>query len=198
MFKIQFDRRNMTSRTKTYLVGKRYLIEKNANGGDRKSVRQNDALIQKDRSSKIIGDQLNIGSRTVERAAEFTQAVDKIVQLTGIVVNDILNGEITDPMDKIKDLADKDPHTIVRIIDCVVIDKISVASATARIEKEDYNRQTKEAEERRKQVDQQLREKREAEEAKERERLRIEHEARVKQENKLISTQIGVNKMSTP
>lgn len=161
----------MTSRTKTYLVGKRYLIEKKEHGGDRKSSPQNGDLIQKEKTAKIIGDQLGVGKNTVERAAEFTRAVDKIVQLTGIVVNDILNGEITDPMDKIKDLADKDSSIIVRIIDCAIVDKVSLSSATARIEKEDYNRQTKEAEERRKQVEKQLQEKREEEAAKEKERL---------------------------
>jgi hypothetical protein len=160
MFKIQFDRRNMSSRTKTYLVGKRYLIEKNENGGDRKSVGKNYPL---KRSSELIADQVNLTEK-VRNAAEFTLAVDRIVQITGIVVNDILTGKIDAPMDKIKDLAEKEPETIKRIIEYAIINDASIDSATSRIEKENYERQTKEAEERRKQVDKQLREKREEEE----------------------------------
>lgn len=172
MFKIQFDRRNMSSRTKTYLVGKRYLIEKNALGDNQftnnslNRVGQN--VPPSERSSEKIAEQASVNEKTVRRAAEFTLAVDKIVQITGIAVNDIPNGKITDPMDKIKELAEKDSKTIRRIIDCVIVDNVSVVLATARIEKEDYNRQTKEAEERRKQVEKQLQEKREAEEKRKR------------------------------
>lgn len=55
---------------------------------------QNGAFGEKDRTSKVIGDQLGIGKNTVERAAEFTLAVDKIISATGItraykVSNDI-------------------------------------------------------------------------------------------------------------
>ena len=111
MFKIQFDRRNMSSRTKTYLVGKRYLIEKNENGVYDHNRSTTNKLGQNDQarsSATIIADQLSVGERTVRRAAEFTSAVDRIVQITGIVVNDLLTGKIDDPMDKIKDLAEKD------------------------------------------------------------------------------------------
>lgn len=41
---------------RTYTIGRCYLMEKEEKGGDRKSMRQNDALIEKDRTSKTIGD----------------------------------------------------------------------------------------------------------------------------------------------
>lgn len=89
----------MSSRTKTYLVGRRYLIEKTVQGGDRSKSAKTALLVEETKTSKIIANQLNIGFRTVENAANFTLAVDRIVEVTGIKVNDILNGKITDPMD---------------------------------------------------------------------------------------------------
>ena len=81
MVENQLKRRNVNSLTKTYLVGRRYLLEKQENGGDRKSLYQNDKLIPE--THKRIASQLNIGSATVTRASEFTQAVDTIVRVTG-------------------------------------------------------------------------------------------------------------------
>lgn len=189
MFKIQFDRRNMSSRTKTYLVGRRYLIEKMDWGTNQHSTGRR---CQNDISSKktydIIADQLGIGSRTVVRASEFTLAVDRIVEVTGIRVNDILNGKITDPMDDIKKLSEKDDVSIKRIIELIVANEMvmKIPLAIVEIEKEDREKQKKEQEERRKQIDKELREKREAEEAAEKERLRLEYEERAKQENERL------------
>ena len=58
------------------------MIEKNENGvyNHSEKLPQNGAA---SRTSKVIGDQLGIGKNTVERAADFTQAVDKIVRVTG-------------------------------------------------------------------------------------------------------------------
>jgi len=74
--------RSPNKKKRTYVIGRRYLVEKEEKGGDRKSMRQNDALIEKDRTSKTIGDQLSLGYRTVERAADFTQAVDTVARVT--------------------------------------------------------------------------------------------------------------------
>lgn len=63
-----------------YVIGRRYLVEKNEWGTNQHTK---DRMYQNDTSSKnvreIIANQLNIGSATVIRTAEFTLAIDKIV-----------------------------------------------------------------------------------------------------------------------
>ena len=67
--------------TKTYLVGRRYLLEKKDWGGleYKVSSAQNEHSIKT--CDKIAG-QLSVGQATVRRASEFTLAVDKIVANT--------------------------------------------------------------------------------------------------------------------
>jgi transcription initiation factor TFIIIB Brf1 subunit/transcription initiation factor TFIIB len=102
----QLDRRSPNKKKRTYVIGRRYLVEKGKWGGFERvnsPSRQNDDL---GKTNKRIADQLNIGTRTVERAAEFTLAVDKIVSVTGIKINDLLDDKIKGTMDDIKTFAD--------------------------------------------------------------------------------------------
>jgi hypothetical protein len=80
MVENQLKQRNVNSLTKTYLVGRRYLLEKKEEGnhtGEARvsKLRQNDAV---SRTSEKIGLAVGSGYRTVERASEFTLAVDTI------------------------------------------------------------------------------------------------------------------------
>ncbi len=119
MLDIQLNRRSPNKKKRTYVIGRRYLVEKLALGDTSRfnsPVHQNDALGKKDRTSKIIGDKVGLGSATVERAAEFTSAVDRIVQVTGIKVNDLLDDTIQGTMDEIRDLSKLDDEKIQRIL----------------------------------------------------------------------------------
>ena len=82
MVENQLKRRNVNSLTKTYLVGRRYLLEK-GNVGVYDHSKEKSA--QNEHSSKTcdkIATQLSVGQATVRRASEFTLAVDKIVANT--------------------------------------------------------------------------------------------------------------------
>jgi hypothetical protein len=97
------------------VIGRRYLVEKGNWGGFERinsPSRQNDDL---GKTNKRIADQLNIGTRTVERAAEFTLAVDKIVSVTGIKVNDLLDDKIKGTLEDIKTFADLEESAQKRI-----------------------------------------------------------------------------------
>ena len=58
------------------------------------------------KTAENIANQLSISEKTVRNAAESTLAVDKIVSVTGIKVNDLLDGKIKATMDDIKTFAD--------------------------------------------------------------------------------------------
>ena len=174
MVENQLKRRNVNSLTKTYLVGRRYLLEKQENGGDRKSLYQNDKLIPE--THKRIASQLNIGSATVTRASEFTLAVDKIVANTGIQVNDILSGKIKiRAQDDIKKLASCPPETQVKVIERVTKQPDSdIKSVMRDIAQEEVAREAKESAERKRLALEAVRKEREENERREAERIRIE------------------------
>ena len=74
ILKAPLKRRNVNSLTKTYLVGRRYLLEKKEEGNHSGEARvpklsQNGTV---SRTDKQIGDQLGLGRNTVNRASEFT------------------------------------------------------------------------------------------------------------------------------
>lgn len=60
-----------------YLRGKRYLVEKRDNGGDRRSVGQNVPL-KSDRTSASVAAHFGVDEKTVRRDAEFAKAVDEL------------------------------------------------------------------------------------------------------------------------
>ena len=79
MLVIQLNRRSPNKKKRTYVIGRRYLVEKNEWGvyeHDKEKSCQNG---NSGKTCDKIADQLNIGMRTVIRAAEFTTAVDRIV-----------------------------------------------------------------------------------------------------------------------
>ena len=91
------NRRSPNREKRTYVIGRRYLVEKLALGENQCSnslnrVSQNGTATI--RTDQKIGDQLGIGRNTVNRAAGFTEAVDTIVKVTGIKVNDIISGKV--------------------------------------------------------------------------------------------------------
>lgn len=71
----QLTRRNLTDEQRRYYLGKLYLAEKAAQGGDRKSTHHGDGLIG-DTAEKIAKEK-GVGKATVERAGKFAKAVDE-------------------------------------------------------------------------------------------------------------------------
>lgn len=120
----QLDRRNLNNLKRTYLIGRRYLVEKleegNPNGFAKvNQLGQNDPV----RSSVKIADQLSIGEKTVRRAAEFTLALDTVVLNTGIKVNDILDGKIYSKQQGVIALAELDKESQKRVIELILQDE---------------------------------------------------------------------------
>jgi hypothetical protein len=76
----QLGRRNLTAEQKKYLIGLRFNSEKGKQGGDHKSNRQNDGLV--DTADKLAAD-YKVSPRTVERSGQFANAVDSIAANVG-------------------------------------------------------------------------------------------------------------------
>ena len=74
----QLSRRNLNAEERRYLIGKKYLEEKKEHGGDRKSSGQNDPVKETERTSEKIAKEHNISEKTVRRAADFAEEVDKL------------------------------------------------------------------------------------------------------------------------
>jgi|GEM_PF-5035026 len=190
IIKNQLARRNVNKLTRLYLIGRRYLVEKNEHGGDRKSdehsksMRQNDALI---RTSKIIADQVNAGYRTVERAAEFTQAIDALVSNTGITCQFLLSGQVKATVKDIVELAQCGKDIQSRVISKVTDKSESdIRNAISKVKREDRDHALKEAEEKKRLEAERLRKEREERERLEAERLRKEREERERVEKERL------------
>lgn len=77
------------------------MVEKNENGvydhtksTINKLPQNGEATTKVVGTSRVIASQLGIGKNTVERAAEFTEAVDTVVRVTRVKVNDLLSGKV--------------------------------------------------------------------------------------------------------
>lgn len=75
----QLGRRNITPEQASYLRGKRYIAEKAGHGGDRKSTPQTDDL----KTSERLAQELKVSSATIERDADFAEAIDTIAENLG-------------------------------------------------------------------------------------------------------------------
>jgi len=75
----QLGRRNLAAEQASYLRGKQYEMEKSPRGGDRKSKRQNGALITKER----LAQQHKVATKTIERDAKFARSVHAIAAAAG-------------------------------------------------------------------------------------------------------------------
>lgn len=71
----QLSRRNVTPQMASYLRGRRYLVEKQDHGGERKASGQNVHL--KEKTAEVIASHFGVDEKTIRRDAEFAKAVDK-------------------------------------------------------------------------------------------------------------------------
>jgi len=85
-------RRNLTREQRDYLVGRRYLAEKQSHGGERGASRHSDDLPPK--TAAKIADAVGVSARTVERAAEFAASIDKISETCPTAKAAILTGAV--------------------------------------------------------------------------------------------------------
>ncbi|MCK9575491.1 MAG: hypothetical protein M0R51_05990 [Clostridia bacterium] len=186
MCDIQLSRRSPNKKKRTYIIGRRYLIEKLERGVNRytNKTHQNDE--SKDTRFKL-AEQLSIGAATVERAANFTTAVDRIVIVTGCKVNDLLDDYIKGTMEEINKLAELDEETQKRIIAYAITGKENIELAATRVSRENRDILLKEAEEKRHAMEAQLKKEREEKEEYERKKLEIEREERLKLEKERIA-----------
>jgi len=128
----QLSRRNLTPEQKNYYIGKKYNQEKvtksEAGSMKGKSIRQNDGSSQ---TAKKIAEDLKVGTRTVERAGKFTEAVDVITEnVDENFRNKILSREIDISQKDIKKIADKyDPEE-----QQIIIDKIESGEASSYVD----------------------------------------------------------------
>jgi hypothetical protein len=189
----QIFRRNVNSLTRLYLIGRRYLVEKNELGENQYTNNSLNRVVQNGLPSESkstrdkIAAQLKVGNGTIARANELTKAIDTIVSNTGINRMSILTGDVKGTQDEIKELAAMDAESQKRIVDLILNEgELSISLASSRLWDENHAKALKEVEEKKKQMEEQSKAQREEEAAKERERLRIEHEARVQQENERL------------
>lgn len=85
-------RRNLTRPQRDYLVGKRYVAERKAHGGDRGASGQSDHM---PRTAEKVAATSGLSEKTVRRAAEYAQAVDRIAECAGTKARAaILSGDV--------------------------------------------------------------------------------------------------------
>ena len=97
--KNQRGRRNLTPEKRKYLIGKQYETEKQSNGWDRKSsmkksVGQNDQLIERKHTRRRIADENNVNESFVRRAESFANGVDAAEAVEPGIKQSILSGTL--------------------------------------------------------------------------------------------------------
>jgi hypothetical protein len=97
----QLGRRNLNAAQRTYLIGKRQLVEKASHGGAR-SRSQSDTL----KSAERIARESNVSAATVHRAQEFAEAVDRLEDVSPGIRSAVLSGEVRLPRSAVTAAAD--------------------------------------------------------------------------------------------
>lgn len=89
MYSNQLSRRNLTDESRTYLIGKQFEARKKREGGfhgnayTKVSLPQNEVVMPSLPTSKKISTEQKVSRATVERAAEYSKAVDTIIKNVG-------------------------------------------------------------------------------------------------------------------
>jgi hypothetical protein len=110
----QNARRNITLEQKAYLLGKRYEAEKKKQAGNptgrnqyTEECAQSGHITGPNRTAKRIAAELDIGSNTVRRAADFSRAVDTLAADSPTIKRKILSGEVKQARTAIVEIAAK-------------------------------------------------------------------------------------------
>jgi ParB-like chromosome segregation protein Spo0J len=178
----QKNKRNANKMTLTYLIGRQYRESKNPHGGNRNSSGQNDHLKTSDR----IAGNSNTNEKTVRRAADFSENLEKICENAGIKRQEILLGNIDATMKDVNDLAEyAEPEFHKRAIDKLLNkEEKDLKRAISQVDKEYRDERARQAtEEENKRKEEELK-KAADEEQLEAEKKRIEEEQRLIEEEK--------------
>ena len=94
----QLGRRNISEKTRMYLIGKRFNLEKkgvqgnnNATGINQYSIKEK---IEKSKTSEKLAEEYNVSPVSIYRYARFANAIDNISKKESKLANRILNGQI--------------------------------------------------------------------------------------------------------
>ena len=94
----QLGRRNISEKTRMYLIGKRFNPEKkgvqgnnNATGINQYSIKEK---IEKSKTSEKLAEEYNVSPVSIYRYARFANAIDNISKKESTLANRILNGQI--------------------------------------------------------------------------------------------------------
>ncbi len=93
IFNNQLGRRNITDEYRTYIIGARYELEMTSGHGS-KTGHQNNTQNGSGRIRDVLADELDIGSATVTRAAQYKRAVDEIAKHSDELKDSILAGDM--------------------------------------------------------------------------------------------------------
>lgn len=107
----QTKRRNINELTRAYLIGTRHEEEKNISIG-RPKLSHSDSIIGDNSTRDKISSQSGVSPKTVQRAAEFSRALNKVVENTGIKRTSILSGLLKSTMKDIVTLASIRPGSL--------------------------------------------------------------------------------------
>lgn len=103
--KNQLGRRNLTQEQKKYLIGKQYEAEKQSHGGNRKSMYQNDTLVETENTGDRIARENNISRISVLRAEGYANAVDLAEEAVPGIKDEILTGKLSASADEVLNFA---------------------------------------------------------------------------------------------
>lgn len=96
MCKKQLGRRNLSDEQRTVLIGRMAQARMRTHGGDRRSEEfssgQNDALKKPERTRDVIAKELGIGTRTVDRAVQFTKGIDALREASAEAADKVMRG----------------------------------------------------------------------------------------------------------
>jgi DNA modification methylase len=138
----QLSRRNLTDEKRTYLIGKQYAARKKREGANPKYLNipqlpQNEVVQQTINTSKKIAEEQNVSRATVERAAEYSKAIDTLTENIGKEKTDkILSGELKVPKKDIIVLSKTKPDDQKEVISKVEVKETNVKSLLNKIEKQ--------------------------------------------------------------
>jgi 16S rRNA G966 N2-methylase RsmD len=110
----QLGRRNLTDEQRTYIIGKRYLIMKKSSRGFEDRNLSEGQFVQ--RTSEQICSSVGLNERTVRRAADFAEVVDKIRKVKPTVAEKILKGEVKDAKTGLVKVA-KEPEVLSKVVE---------------------------------------------------------------------------------
>jgi len=127
MYTNQLSKRNLTDEGRTYILGKQYEARKKREGAsvgniNAKQLPQNEGVVStKTETAVKIADEQKVSRATVERATEYSAAIDTLTETVGVeVTNKILSGELNTTKKGIVELAKAKPEIQKRVIAKVV------------------------------------------------------------------------------